>query len=151
MFHLGGTVVEMAALPAQSEGQLIAVCPTCCVSFVGDAIEPITRLEALDRNELEKYAECLARIIAYTTAVTPYSEGLGQTPHVYYRNRCSAPMPVEVADNVLAACRQVLLGDTRRDMPAGGGETHRVHFVKNNGVVYDAALIGGKGGRSNGI
>ncbi|MGM9521165.1 MAG: hypothetical protein ACI3VB_01640 [Oscillospiraceae bacterium] len=141
MFHLGGTVVELAELPAQSEGQLIAISPTCCISFVGDAIEPVTDLSALDRAGLEKYAGCLARIIDYATADTPYSEGLGRTPHVFYYSASSIPMTVPMVENVLAACRQVLEGKTAGDMPAGTGDTCRIHFVENNGVIYDAARL----------
>lgn len=142
MFHLGGTVVEMASLPAQSEGQLIAICPTCCISFVGEAIEPVTRLTTLNKAGLQKYAEMLERVLEYTTAPTPYSEGLGMTPHVYYYDACSIPMAVEDVENVLAACKEVLAGNTKHDMPAGGKDTHRMHFVQNNGIIYDAALIG---------
>lgn len=142
MFHLGGTVVEMASLPAQSEGQLIAICPTCCISFVGRAIEPVTQLDTLDRAGLQKYADMLERVLDYTTAPTPYSEGLGMTPHVYYYDASSIPMSVANVKNVLAACREVLSGKTRHDIPAGGKSSLRMHFVENNGIIYDVARIG---------
>ena len=141
MYHLGGTVVEMASLPAQSKGQLVAISPTCCVSFVGTAIEPITRLDTLDRTGLEAYTAALEKFFKYSIADTPFSEGLGRTPHIYFTDHSAIPMQVKDVQNILDACREVLAGKTEGDMPAGQGALRRIHFVENNGIVYDANRI----------
>ena len=142
MFHLGGTVVEMAELPAQSDGQLAAVSPTCCITFTGDALEPITHLESRDRAGLQRYADCLKQIIDYVNAPTRYAEGLGRTPHIFYCSSSSVPMRMQDAEAVLQACREVLAGETGSDIPAGSVPTQRMHLVNNCGIVYDTAKLG---------
>lgn len=140
-FHLGGTVVQMAELPAQYEGQLVAVSPTCCITFAGDAIDSVTHLENLNRAGLKRYADCLERVIAYSLADTNFSEGMAKTPPAFYCSRTSVPMGVDVPQDILAACREVLDGKTKHDAPAGGKDSWRMHYVNNNCIVYDAEKI----------
>ena len=141
MFHLGGTVVELASLPAQSDDQLVALGATCCIHFMGKALEPVTRLESRDRAGLEKYAECLQRVYDYTTKPSAFSEGMGFTAPVYYGDSSVVPMTAEGAGAILYAVREVLDGKTDYDIPADTEGNLRVHFNGNYGIVYDPAKL----------
>ena len=137
LFHLGGTVVQMADLPAQSDSQLAALCPTCCIHFMGDGLDTITHLESRDKNGLIRYADCLQRIYDVTTEKSIFAEGLGSTPPMFYTNSSPVPIGADGVSAIIQATREVVEGKTAYDAPAGGEGGYRMHFVGNYGIVYD--------------
>lgn len=137
LFHLGGTVVQMADLPAQSDSQLVALCPTCCVHFMGDALDVVTDLSSRDRAGLIRYAECLEKIYKVTTKASVFAEGLGATPPAFYTSSSPVPLGADAVEAVLQAVREVAEGKTAFDAAAGSREGCRMHFAGNYGIIYD--------------
>ena len=137
LFHLGGTVVQMAELPAQSDSQLAALCPTCCIHFMGNGLGAVTHLENRDREGLVKYAECLQKIYDITTVPSMFAEGLGATPPLFYTASSPVPLGADAVLAIITAVKEVVEGHTAYDAPAGGKESCRMHFSGNYGIVYD--------------
>lgn len=136
VFELGGIEVRAIHLPGHSEGHMVFYLPAQKIVFVGDGVNIATHLEALNREELRRYAKNLRRMVELV--------GEDATLYACHTNR---PHSIKVAKNLIAACEEVSAGKTAGDPP---GETIftelnnesciRIHYHGNTCVVYNNSL-----------
>jgi hydroxyacylglutathione hydrolase len=163
VFDLGGLKVEVVAMPGHTPGSLVYYCRDEKVCFTGDAINIDEQMPNIDRfyNEPEHRAN-LTRILGtamdspvltlrecyskYSQLVKRMISIIGEDMTLY-SGHLSAPLTIQSARDVGAACEEIGQGLTELDPPgesifayqstATTQRDLRIHFCGNVDVMYD--------------
>lgn len=137
VLDLGGVTVRPIRTTGHSKGHLAYYVPEDNIAFGGDGINIDIHLKSMPREGFEEYIKTMERFISMVPEDVRIFAG-----HLNRAHRINVPR------NIIAACKEILNGDTAGDPPGEtifAGRTNnpdiRMHYHGGTCIVYNRSLV----------
>lgn len=139
IFDLGSVYIKAIALPGHSAGSMVLYNEAERYAFTGDSINTDVHLKKLNHEGLARYKSALERfrdMVGHDVVLHP--------AHLPFA------MTMDVVDNLISGCKEILTGRIEEDPPGetifterNNNDSIRMHYVANTCIVYNEASVTG--------